>query len=101
MYLAAVTDNKSPDYRSMGLFARYAVERSDGKPLDQGEQLFTLRFDKDDAWGDACRQTLREFSARIERLGYTQLAQDLQKRLVEVEANIQKTRNMPLRAPEL
>jgi hypothetical protein len=90
------------DYRGIGLFQKYSYERTDGKPLDVGEELFTLRFDKDDAWGTACRLTLREFAGRIEKAGYTQLAADLQKRLDAVEERIASARGaVPQEIPVL
>lgn len=73
------------DYKSQGLLSKYNYERSDGKPLDQTEELFTLRFDKNDAWGHACRETLKAFASRIRPLGYAQLADDLERRLALVE----------------
>ena len=80
------------DYKSEGLFQRYSYERTDGKPLDRGEQLFALRYDKDDPWGEACRQTLRDHADRIEAIGYEQLAAELRQGLVDVERRIAAAR---------
>ena len=76
------------DYKRQGLFQKYAYERADGKPLDDTEAVFALRYDKDDAWGAACRASLRDFADRIEKLGYVQLAHELRSRISAVEARI-------------
>lgn len=87
------------DYKKQGLFQRFTYARADGKPLDEGERLYTLRYDKDDAWGDACRATLRDFAKRIEALGYKPLAQELREQIGEVEARVLASRERNLHAP--
>lgn len=92
------------EYKKIGLFQKYYYERSDGKPLDAEEKLFTLRFDKDDPWGEVCRETLRDHADRIEKLGYNQLAQDLRNDIAEVEARIAEAREHqpePIPVPQL
>lgn len=86
--LPAASVPPTPNYREQGLFQRYNYERADGKPCDLEEQLFTLRFDKDNEWGAVCRATLRDFADRIEKMGYVQLAADLRARLDDVTAHI-------------
>jgi hypothetical protein len=80
------------DYKDRGLFQKYDYERADGKPLDEGEQQFSLRYDKDDPWGEACRQTLKDHADRIEKLGYAPLAADLRARIAAVEEDIAQER---------
>lgn len=87
-----------PDYKTLGLFGRYNYERTDGKPLDEGEQLFALRFDKNDAWGATCRATLKEFCDKLDKIGYQPLAQDLRARVAAVEERI-KASNPPAAPP--
>lgn len=89
------------DYKSQGLFQRYAFERKDGKPLDAGEEVFQLRFDKDDPWGEACRAALRDFCDRIEKVGYRPLADDLRARITAAEERNMAARSMRPVPPEL
>jgi len=84
------------DYKSQGLFSRYHYERADGKALDPEEQLFSLRYDKDDAWGAICRLTLKDFCDRADAAGYKLLADDLRSRIKTAEDRILEQRAAPL-----
>jgi len=63
-------------YGSEGLLERYEVRRKDGQPEDPGARFFVLRFDKDDFWGQKCREALRSFAYSI-RAKYPKLTDDL------------------------
>jgi hypothetical protein len=79
-------------YKKMGMFQRFSVERSDGKPLDQEEKHFTLRYDKDDPWGAAARKALKVFAADVRKIGYEPFAEDLLAEIAQVEERHQQTR---------
>lgn len=73
------------DYKKQGLFDRYHLERADGRELDPTEKTFTLRYDKNDEWGAACRTALRDFAEKIHALGYVKLAGDLVNEINDAE----------------
>jgi hypothetical protein len=80
------------DYKELGLFQRFDYERKDGKPLDPDEQLFSLRYDKDDVWGAICRRVLLIFADEIDQAGYKPLAADLRRKISEVQRRIEDER---------
>jgi hypothetical protein len=83
------------DYTEMGLFQRFNYERKDGKPLDDGELLFTFRYDKADAWGAICRKHLLAFARDIEEAGYKPLADDLREKIRSVRLRIEQSKAAP------
>lgn len=87
------------DYKKMGLFERYRVERSDGAPLDEGEAHLTLRYDKDSLWCAAVRRTLRQFASEVREIGYEAFASDLEARLNQAEECIRRNNQPSSRQP--
>lgn len=65
-----------------GLYGKYNVSKADGSPRDPNARYFVLRYDKDDAHGEACRAALATYAKHIKST-LPELAADLEKILKE------------------
>lgn len=53
-------------YNEQGLIdGKYVITRADGKTEDPEARFFVLRYDKDDGWGQKCRDALRSLCVFI------------------------------------
>lgn len=65
-----------------GLYDKYIIQHSDGSPVDPTAKYFVLRYDGPSFWAWACRAALFTL-ARLLRLTYPQLSEDIQIALKE------------------
>lgn len=91
------------EYKQRGLFQKYQTERADGQPLDPGERLFLIRYDKNDEWGRFWRKHLRDALPGLRDLGYQKLADDLLVEIEQIEARVvsETTGRIPVEVPSL
>ena len=66
-----------------GLYGKYIVSKTDGKPVALGAEFIVLRID-DGQYVDACRDGVRAFARAVAPLNKT-LAADIWIRLQELE----------------
>lgn len=62
--------------RERGYYEKYNLSKKDGSPMDPKANYFVLRFDKNDAWGEACREAMKTLAVRVEDT-YPELALDI------------------------
>lgn len=66
-----------PHPEDEGLANKFVVLKATGEPIKPEARYFVLRYDKDDAWGEAAREALALFAGEIDHAGYEELAADL------------------------
>jgi len=67
------------DKKSQGLYAKYHITKTNGKPIDSGARYFVLRYDSDGSDPkhlSACRKALRTYAMQI-RTHLPELSRDL------------------------
>jgi len=75
--------------KEKGLYDKYIVQRTDGKPIKGG--CIVLEFDDENAWA-----ALNQYAFTVQDAGYEKLADDIHDKLMAVvDARVDRLMSMP------